>query len=69
MFLCWVGESLTLKLCQCADDAEPGVARLDDIINIAVLGRIVRVGKEIGVFVLLLLDERRSILTLSLIHI
>ena len=48
---------LGLQFCQCADDAEAGVARLDNVINVAILGGIVGVGEELGVLGLLLGNE------------
>ncbi len=42
------------QLFQGADHAEPGVARLDDVVDVALLGRLVRVAEEFVVFRLLL---------------
>ena len=55
MFLLWVGQTLGLEGTQGADHAETGVARLDDIVDVAELGCLVRVGELLGVFIHLLL--------------
>ena len=50
MFLGRVGQFLGLQLLQGADNAETRVARFDNIIDIAILGCIVRIGKQFGIF-------------------
>ena len=50
MFLGRVGQFLGLQLLQGADNAETRVARFDNIIDIAILGCIVRIGKQFGLF-------------------
>ena len=50
MFLGRVGQFLGLQLLQGADNAETRVARFDTIIDIAILGCIVRIGKQFGIF-------------------
>ena len=63
-------ELLGLQLGQRTDDAEAGVARLDNVINVAILGGIVGVGEELGVLGLLLGDECLGIfLLLSLLSV
>ena len=70
MFLLRVLKLLGLQLCQCADDAEAGVARLDNVVDVAVLGSIVGVGEELGVLGLLLGDECLGVfLLLSLLSV
>ena len=50
MFLGRVGQFLGLQLLQGADNAETRVARFYNIIDIAILGSIVRIGKQFGIF-------------------
>ena len=57
MFSLRVLELLGLQLGQRTDDAEAGVAGLDDVVDVAILGCIVRVGEELGVLGLLLGNE------------
>ena len=57
VFLCGIRQLLGLQLLQGADDAETRVARFDDIVYIAILGCIVGVGKQLGVFGFLLCQE------------
>ena len=57
MFSLRVLELLGLQLGQCTDDAEAGVARLDNVVDVAILGCIVRVGEELGILGLLLGNE------------
>ena len=45
-----IGQFLGLQLLQGADNAETRVARFDNIIDIAILGCIVRIGKQFGIF-------------------
>ncbi len=42
-------QSLTLggQLCQCTTDAEAGVARLNHVVDVAILGCLVRISEEI----------------------
>ena len=51
MLLGRVGQFLGLQLLQGTDDAEAGVARFDDIVNVTILGGIVRIRKQLGVLV------------------
>ena len=53
------GQAVTLggKLCKGAADAEAGVAWLYHIVDVAVLGCLIGVGKQLGVFLLLLSEE------------
>ena len=48
---------LVVQLVEGTDDAETRVAGLDDIIDVAILGSLVGSSEELGVLVLLLLDE------------
>ena len=52
---------IALLLCsehlKSADDAESGVARLDDIIDVAVFSGIVGIGEEVGIFLFLFFLE------------
>ena len=57
MFSLRVLELLGLQLGQRTDDAEAGVAGLDNVVDVAILGCIVRVGEELGVLGLLLGNE------------
>ena len=50
MFLGRVGQFLGLQLLQGADNAETRVARFDNIIDIAILGCIVRLGKQLRTY-------------------
>ena len=56
------GIALGGELCQTAANAETGVARLDDIVDVAVLGSLLRIGKELVVLALLLSDAGLDIL-------
>ena len=46
VFLCGVGERLVGKLLKGADNTEARVAWFDDIIDVAILGCIIRIGEE-----------------------
>ena len=50
MFLPRVFLSFAVKLFQCPDYAETGIARLDDIINVTITCSIVRVAEQVIVF-------------------
>ena len=50
MFLGWIGQSFCSKRLECPDYAETGVARFDDIVDVAVLGSVVGVGEFLFVF-------------------
>ena len=63
MLLSRQGVALGGELSQAAADAETGVARLDDIVDVAVLGCLIRIGEELVVLVLLLSDECFHVLT------
>ena len=67
MLLGRIVKLLVGQLCQGADDAEAGVAGLDDIIDVAVLGSVLRIGDQLGVLVLLLLDEGLGLVDLTLV--
>ena len=58
------GQSITLgsELCQSTTDAETGVARLDDIVDIAILGCLIRISEQLVVLFFLLSDEGLDIL-------
>ena len=63
MLLGGQGVALGGELGQTAADAEAGVAGLDHVVDVAVLGGLIRVGKELVVLVLLLGDEGLYVLT------
>ena len=63
MFLGGQGVALGSELCQAAADAETGVARLNHIIDVAILGCLIRISEELVVLVLLLGDEGLHVLT------
>ena len=46
--------ALVTQLFEGADDAETGVARLDDVVDIALVGSIVRIAEQVFVLLLLL---------------
>ena len=49
MFLGRVLQTLVLERLKGADDSETGVARLDDIVDVAILGSHVRVGEHLAI--------------------
>ena len=49
--------ALGLELSQCAADAEAGVAWLNHVVNVAVFGCLIWIGKQVVVFLLLFGDE------------
>ena len=51
------GIALGSELSQTATDAESGVTRLDHVIDIAILGCLIRISEELVVLILLLGDE------------
>ena len=56
---------LVCKLLECPDHAETGVARLDDIIDIAIGSCIVRVAEEAVLFLLLFTLYFKTLLCVS----
>ena len=58
------GQRVTLgsQLGQSTTDAETGVARLNHIVNVAILGSLIRIGEQFVVLILLLGDEGLDIL-------
>ncbi len=63
VFLGGQGVALGSELGQTAADAETGVARLNHIIDVAILSCLIRIGEELVVLVLLLGDEGLHVLT------
>ena len=57
MFLLGIGQTLRLKGAQGTDDTETGVARLNDIVNVAELGSLIRIGEILGLFIHLFGNE------------
>ena len=55
MLLGWIRHLLACKLLKGPDHAEPGVARLDHVIDVAVACGLVRVAEQVVVLFLLLL--------------
>ena len=62
MLLGGEGVALRCELSQTAADAETGITRLDDIVDVAILGSLIRVGEKLVVLVFLLSDEGFHIL-------
>ena len=63
VLLCRQGITLGGKLSQTTTDAETGVAWLDDIVNVAILSCLIRIGEELVVLFLLLGNKCPHILT------
>ena len=59
VFLCRIDHFFAGKLLKGADDTEAGVARLDDIVDVAVACGIVRIAEQVVVLLLLLLCNLR----------
>ena len=59
------GQSIALggELGQCTADAETRVARFNHIVDVAILGCLIRIGEELVVLVFLLCDEGLYVLT------
>ena len=53
MLLGGQGIALGGELSQTATDAETGIARLDHVVDVAVLGGLIRIGEELVVLILL----------------
>ena len=68
MFLGGNAGLFAAQLLQGADDAETGVARLNDIVNVTFLCGLVRIGEEVLVLLLLFLEDFRSVLRI-LFHV
>ena len=62
VFLGRVGLLLGGKHLECLDHAEAGVTRLDNIVDIAVLGCLIRICEQLGIFFKLLAEESFGIL-------
>lgn len=62
VLLSWQVVTLSSKLCQTATDAETSVARLNHIINVAILGCLIWISEHLGVFLFLLSKECLRIL-------
>ena len=63
VLLGWQALLLASELRESATDTEAGVAWLDDIINITILGSLIRISEEVGIFLLLLSEECLNILS------
>ena len=57
MLLGGILDTLVMKFFKCTNHAETGVAWLDDIVDVALVGGIVRIAEELLVLGLLLLDN------------
>lgn len=67
MLLGWQALLLASELRESATDTEAGVAWLDDIINITILGSLIRISEEVGILLLLLGEECLNILSCFLL--
>lgn len=65
MLLGGIDHLLGSKLLKCTDDAEACVTRLDDIIDVAVLGCIVGVAEQLVVFLFLLPEHLGGVVSPS----
>ena len=67
MLLCGQALLLRCKVSQTSADAESGVSRLNDIVDIAILGSLIGIGKEFGILLFLLCQEGLDVFTCLLL--